>query len=147
MNFYNNNNNSNSDNPISIFPNNNYEIAERQRELQIVRKGEKMSNEQREARIKEIHNTFKNPTEQIMFEFPSFVKKELYNHKKKMQDAPGRVSPMIPIPKKISENKNYWGGKKGKTQRKNKKSKKSKTQRKIKKTKKRKTRKSIRRRR
>lgn len=139
------NNNNSSDN--SIFPYNNYEIAERQRELKLVREGEKMSKEQREARIKEIYNTFNNSTEQIKMEFPSFVQKELYNHEQKMQDAPGRVSPMIPIPKKRSEKNNYWGGKKGKTQRKNKKSKKSKTQRKIKKTKKRKTRKSTRRRR
>lgn len=88
------------------------------------------------------HKNKDNAIEEIKLYFGNDISDELTAHHKKMSENPGRVSPMIPI--------NYArknGGKKGKTQRKNKKSKKSKTQRKIKKTKKSKTRKSTRRRR
>jgi len=83
-----------------------------------------------------------SPSKELEFYFGNDISKELTAHQTKMEQSSVKVSPMIPI--------NYGrknGGKKGKTQRKNKKSKKSKTQRKIKKTKKSKTRKSTRRRR
>ena len=89
-----------------------------------------------------------SPSKELEFYFGNDIKQELTAHKTKMDQSRGWVSPMIPINYDYGrQNGRKNGGKKGKTQRKNKKSKKSKTQRKIKKTKKSKTRKSTRRRR
>ncbi len=86
-----------------------------------------------------------NPREELEFYLGNDMNAEQEEHKEKMKKIPG-LPPMIRINYGGKNGKKY-GGKKGKTQRKNKKSKKSKTQRKIKKTKKSKTRKSTRRRR
>ena len=87
-----------------------------------------------------------SPSKELEFYLGNDISKELTAHQTKMDLNPSGVSPMIPI-NYGRQNGRQNGGKKGKTQRKNKKSKKSKTQRKIKKTKKSKTRKSTRRRR
>lgn len=86
-----------------------------------------------------------NPREELEFYLGNDMHAEQEEHKTKMTQYPG-LPPMIRI-NYGGKNGKKNGGKKGKTQRKNKKSKKSKTQRKIKKTKKSKTRKSTRRRR
>ena len=86
-----------------------------------------------------------NPHKELEFYLGNDMNAERVEHETKMTQYTG-LPPMIRI-NYGGKNGKKNGGKKGKTQRKNKKSKKSKTQRKIKKTKKSKTRKSTRRRR
>ena len=115
----------------------------------------KLTNEGKKELIDTIINKHQgegtSPSEELEYYFGNDISDELTAHNIKMKQSSVKVSPMIPIKYDYGRNPiNYGrknGGKKGKTQRKNKKSKKSKTQRKIKKTKKSKTRKSTRRRR
>ncbi len=109
----------------------------------------KLTNEGKKELIDTIINKHQgegtSPSEELEYYFGNDIRDELAAHNNKMSEKSG-ISPMIPI-NYGRQNGRQNGGKKGKTQRKNKKSKKSKTQRKIKKTKKSKTRKSTRRRR
>jgi len=114
----------------------NFNDDEEMRIRYLVRKGEKMSNNDRQKVIKNIFATHTNPGKEITTRFPKFVSKELAEHNKEMQRNP-RVSPMIRI--------NYGKGGKRKTNKrklnKKKQTKKRKTLKKNKKSK-RKTRRS-----